>query len=62
MRVVMFQGKAVKRQRRIGDNKIMVTFYNNHSSVVVSSAEWENGRTDKYTDGTVPRKMVVRSL
>jgi hypothetical protein len=61
MRVVMFRGRAVRRQQKIGDNKILVAFYN-HPSVVVTAAEWENGKENKYTDGTVPRKMVVRSL
>lgn len=61
MRVVMFRGKAVRRQQKMGDDKILVTFYN-HPSVIVSPVEWDKGKANKYTDGTVPRKMVVRSL
>lgn len=61
MRVVMFRGKAVRRQQKMGDDKILVTFYN-HPSVIISPAEWDKGKTNKYTDGTVPRKMVVRGL
>jgi hypothetical protein len=45
MRVVMFRDKAVKRQQKIGEDKILVVFYN-ASAIVVSAKEWET--EDKY--------------
>lgn len=61
MRVVMFRGHAVKRQQKIGDDKILVVFYN-RPAVVVSVTDWENEKTNKFTDGTVPRKQLVKNL
>lgn len=61
MRVVMFRGAAVKRQQKIGDNKILVVFYN-RPAVVVSTKDWENEKTNKYTDGAVPRRQLVKNL
>lgn len=61
MRVVMFRGSAVKRQQRIGDDKILVVFYNK-PSIVVTVIEWESEKTNRYTDGTVPRRQLVKNL
>ena len=61
MRVVMFRGSAVKRQQRIGDDKILVVFYNK-PSMVVTVREWESEKTNRYTDGTVPRRQLVKNL
>ena len=61
MRVVMFRGAAVKRQQKIGDDKILVVFYN-RPAVVISAKDWENEKANKYTDGSVPRKQLVKHL
>lgn len=61
MRVVMFRGKAVRRQQKIGDDKILVVFYN-QPACVVSVREWETEKVNKFTDGALPRREVVRSL
>lgn len=61
MRVVTFDGHAVKRQKKIADDKILLVFYNRPPRVV-SPAQWDAGKANKYYDGTTPRKEVVRSL
>lgn len=61
MRVVMFREKAVKRQQKIGDDKILVVFYN-QPACVVSTREWENEKSNKFTDGSVPRREFVKHL
>jgi hypothetical protein len=61
MRLVMFRDNAVKRQQRIGDDKILVVFYSK-PSMVVTVKEWESEKTNRYTDGTVPRRQVVKNL
>lgn len=62
MRVVTFQGCAVKRQRKIADNKILLVFYSRPPQVV-SAAEWEAGKSNLYYDSTnTKRRDIVRSL
>jgi hypothetical protein len=61
MRVVMFRGKAVRRQQKIGDDKILVSFYN-APACVVSVREWEAEKTNKFTDGNIPRRELVKNL
>lgn len=61
MRVVTFQGAAVKRQRKIGENKILLVFYS-RPPLVVSPEEWESGKQNIYYDATVKRRDIVRNL
>jgi hypothetical protein len=61
MRVVTFEGQAVKRQKKISDDKILLVFYNRPPRVVTPD-QWDAGKQNKYYDGSTPRKDVVRSL
>jgi hypothetical protein len=61
MRVVTFRGSAVKRQRKIGDDKILLVFYSK-PPIVVTAVEWEAGKANLYYDANVKRRDVVRSL
>lgn len=61
MRVVTFRGSAVKRQRKIGDGKILLVFYS-RPPVVVTPAEWETEKQNNYYDAGVRRRDIVRSL
>lgn len=63
MRIVMFEGRAVKKQHRTADNLSMrIVFYDNTPSRVVSVEEWRNGATNKYYDDNVRRSDVVRNI
>jgi hypothetical protein len=61
MRVVTYENKAVKRQKKIAHDKILLVFYNSPPRVV-TPAQWEAGKQNKYYDGEKSRKEVVRSL
>ena len=61
MRVVTFRGAAVKRQRKISDDKILLVFYSK-PPLVVSPSEWEAEKKNMYYDADVKRRDVVRSL
>jgi len=62
VRVITFQGHAVKRQKKVGDDKILLTFYNRPPQCV-TAAEWEAGRQHLFYDSSVAkRSAVVRSL
>jgi len=60
MRVVLFRGAAVKRQRKIGPNQILVVFYDRPPEVV-SADEWETFSADQYHEADVRRCDVVRA-
>lgn len=60
MRVVEFSGVAVKRQRKINDNQILITFYNKPPKVV-SVKDWEQFSGNKYYGNNVRRCDVVRT-
>lgn len=60
MRVVEFDGEAVKRQRKIGADKILVVFYN-RPPLVVTPEEWQSRSRNKFYAGDVRRRDVVRS-
>ena len=59
MRVVTFRGAAVKRQRKIGDDKILLSFYS-RPPIVVSCSEWEAEKQNIYYEAGVRRRDVVR--
>jgi hypothetical protein len=62
MRVVTFNGHAVKRQRKLSDDKILLVFYNRPAQVV-SPAEWDAGKQNLFYDSTeVKRRDIVRAL
>jgi hypothetical protein len=61
MRVVEFRGHAVKRQRKIGPDQILVVFYSRPPEVV-SVDEWETFSTNQYFEDGVKRSEVVRNL
>lgn len=62
MRIVTFDGSAVKRQKKLSEDKILLTFYS-RSPVVVTPEEWERGKKNLYYDSAaVKRCDVVRSL
>ena len=61
MRVVIFDGHAVKRQRKLADDKILLVFYS-RPPLVVTPTEWEAGKQNKYYDASVKRSEVVRTL
>lgn len=61
MRVVVFRGSAVKRQRKISDDKILLVFYS-RPPLVVTPTEWEAEKTNMYYDANVKRRDIVRSL
>lgn len=61
MRVVTFRGAAVKRQRKIGDDKILLVFYS-RPPLVVSPQEWEAEKQNMYYESGVKRRDIVRSL
>lgn len=60
MRVVSFRGHAVKRQRKIGPDQILVVFYDKPPEVI-SADEWEKSSQNQYFEG-VRRRDVVRNL
>lgn len=60
MRVVEFRGFAVKRQRKVGPNQILVVFYNRPPEVV-SADEWSTFSTNQYYEDA-RRCNVVRNL
>jgi hypothetical protein len=66
MRVVEFEGYAVRRQRQVkdahGNIAISVTFYDPEKpAIVVSPATWKSGMTNKYYDDpNIRRRDVVR--
>lgn len=62
MRIVMFEGRAVKKQHRTADNSMRVVFYDNTPPRIVSVEAWRNGATNKYYDGNKRRADVVREL
>lgn len=61
MRVVTFRGAAVKRQRKIGDDKILLFFYS-RPQLMVTPREWEAEKQNMYYDAGAKRRDVVRSL
>lgn len=61
MRVVTFRGAAVRRQRKIGDDKILLVFYS-RPPIVVTAAEWNAEKQNMYYDASAKRSDVVRSL
>jgi hypothetical protein len=61
MRVVTFNGHAVKRQRKLSDEKILLVFYS-RPPLVVTPAEWDAGKQNKYYDAGTKRSDVVREL
>jgi hypothetical protein len=62
VRVVTFHGHAVKRQRKVADNNILLVFYSRPPQVVTAE-EWEAGKSNLYYDSTTAkRRDIVRSL
>jgi hypothetical protein len=61
MRVVEFRGFAVKRQRKIGPDQILLVFYDRPPEVV-SVDEWATFSNDQYYASDVKRRDVVRNL
>jgi len=61
MRVVTFHGHAVKRQRKLSDDKILLVFYNRPAQVV-SPAEWDAGKQNLFYAPEVKRSTIVRAL
>jgi len=59
MRVVEFDGAAVKRQKKIGAGKILVVFYDRPPHVVTPE-EWATRAVNRYYSGDVRRRDVVR--
>jgi hypothetical protein len=59
MRVVEYNGVAVKRQKKIGELEIRLFFYD-QPPLVVSSKDWEKYAQNKYYTGDVKRSEVVR--
>jgi hypothetical protein len=59
MRVVEYNGVAVKRQRKIGANEILLVFYD-QPPLVVSSKDWEKYSQNRYYNDGVKRSEVVR--
>lgn len=60
MRVVTFQGHAVKRQKKVGSN-ILLTFYN-YPPMLVTPAVWEADKKNLYYSAELKRRELVRSL
>lgn len=61
VRVVEFDGKAVKRQRQSDDGKIKVCFYDSRlPDLVVTPEMWKARARNKYYSGDVRRRYVVR--
>jgi hypothetical protein len=60
MRVVEFRGSAVKRQRKIGPDQILIVFYD-RAPEVVSVNEWETFSKNQYYENDVRRCDVVRN-
>lgn len=60
MRVVEFRGSAVKRQRKIGSDQILIVFYDREPEVV-SVDEWETFSKNQYYENDVRRCDVVRN-
>jgi hypothetical protein len=60
MRIVEYNGHAVKRQRKLADGKILVVFYD-QPPVTVAPKEWrDNSRSVYFDDPGVRRRDVVR--
>ena len=59
MRVVMFDGAAVKRQKKTADNKIEIRFYTRPPRIV-SPEEWKAGKQNKYFTAGTQRCEVTR--
>lgn len=60
MRVVEFSGVAVKRQRKINADQMLITFYNKPPQVI-SVKDWERFSGSRYYDNNVRRRDVVRA-
>jgi hypothetical protein len=61
MRIVEFEDRAVRRQRKTAEGKIKVTFYDAALPPrYVTEAEWAHGARNKYYAGDVRRREVVR--
>jgi hypothetical protein len=60
MRVVEYRGRPVKRQRKIGSDQILLTYYDRPPEVV-SVSEWESFANNKYYSASVRRCEVVRN-
>ena len=60
MRVVTYKGWPVKRQKKVGENKILVRFYE-QPPITVTSEEWEKNRKDQYFSDCVQRSQIVRA-
>lgn len=60
MRVVEFRGVPVKRQRKINDDQLLLTFYDRPPQVVTVE-EWATFANNKYYSGDVRRRDVVRN-
>jgi hypothetical protein len=60
MRIVEYNGQAVKRQRKRPDGQILVVFYD-HAPIAVTPREWrENSRSVYFDDPELRRRDVVR--
>jgi hypothetical protein len=59
MRVVEYHGVAVKRQRKISKNEMVLTFYNKDPQVV-SVRDWAKYSNSKFYNDDVRRCDVVR--
>jgi hypothetical protein len=59
MRIVEYSGHAVKRQRKLADGQILVTFYDS-APLAVTPQEWRNNSKSVYFDDpSVRRRDVV---
>ena len=60
MRIVAYNGKPVRRQRRTADGQILVTFYAG-PPIVIAPEDWERNSTNEYFDDpNLRRRDVVR--
>lgn len=60
MRIVEYNGHAVKRQRKLADGQILITFYD-QAPVAVTPQDWRANSKSVYFDSpNVRRRDVVR--
>lgn len=58
MRIVEYEGSPVKRQKKIGPDQILLTFYT-RPPMVVTPEEWARNRCNRFIDDSSARRRDV---
>lgn len=60
MRIVTYKDWPVKRQKKIGDDKLLLRFYE-RPPITVTLAEWAEHKGDRFFPAGVRRRNVIRA-